>query len=58
MNLVTYIKEVQAELTHVKWPTRRTTLYFSIVVVIISIITALYLGLLDYIFSAILGLFL
>lgn len=57
MNLATYLKEVQAELTHVKWPTRRTTLYFSIVVVVISIITALYLGLLDYVFGAILGLF-
>lgn len=57
MNIATYLKSVQAELTHVKWPTRKTTLYFSIVVVIVSIITALYLGLLDYVFSSILGLF-
>jgi len=57
MNLINYVKEVQSEMTHVKWPTRQTTLYFSIVVVIVSILTALYLGLLDYIFSTILGLF-
>jgi len=57
MNLINYINEVRSEMTHVKWPTRKTTTYFSIVVIVVSILTALYLGLLDYIFSAILGLF-
>ncbi len=58
MNPVDYIKEVQAEMTHVKWPTRKTTLYFTIVVIVVSILTALYLGFFDLIFSRILGLFL
>jgi len=58
MNLFNYIGEVQTEMSRVKWPTRKTTLYFSLVVIIVSIATALYLGLLDYIFSSVLGLFL
>jgi preprotein translocase subunit SecE len=57
MNIIEYIKSVQAEMTHVKWPTRKTTLYFSYVVIAVSIFTALYLGGLDYIFSTIIKLF-
>ena len=57
MNLVNYFKSVQAEMTHVKWPTRKTTMYFSIVVITVSLLTALYLGLLDVIFSRIIELF-
>jgi len=44
-------------MTHVKWPTRKTTTYFSIVVIAVSLLTALYLGLLDVVFSKVIELF-
>lgn len=38
---------------HVSWPSRRLTIMYTIVVVAISAATAIYLGLLDYVFSAV-----
>ncbi|MFA6405255.1 MAG: preprotein translocase subunit SecE [Candidatus Paceibacterota bacterium] len=57
MSLINYFKETKVELTHVNWPTRKQSIVFSIVVVIISILTAFFLGLFDFIFSRILNLF-
>lgn len=51
MQLVTYLKDVQAELKNVKWPSQKTTLYFSIVVVALSVLSAIYLGAFDFAFS-------
>lgn len=45
-----YFKDVRAEMKHVSWPSRQTTIAYTIVVIIVSVLTALYLGLLDYIF--------
>ena len=46
-----YFKEVRAEMKHVTWPSRRLTIVYTLVVIAISLGTAVYLGLLDYIFS-------
>ncbi|HEY4489680.1 MAG TPA: preprotein translocase subunit SecE [Candidatus Paceibacterota bacterium] len=54
MGLIEYIKETKAELKHVSWPTRRQSVIFTIIVVLISIGVAAYLGLFDAIFSFIL----
>ena len=51
MGLVNYVKETRAELKHVSWPTRRQAIIFTIIVIIISLGLALYLGFFDYIFS-------
>ena len=48
-----YFKEVRAEMKHVSWPSRRLTIMYTIVVLAISIATAIYLGLLDYLFAAV-----
>jgi preprotein translocase subunit SecE len=53
MSVTSYFKEVRAEMRHVSWPTRRMVIVYTAVVVGISLLTASYLGLLDYIFSAI-----
>ncbi len=57
MSLISYIKETKGELSHVNWPTRREGIIFSVVVIIISILTALFLGLFDFVFSRILNIF-
>ena len=46
-----YFQEVRAEMKHVSWPSRRLTIVYTLVVIAISLGTAVYLGLLDYIFS-------
>ncbi len=54
----TYIKESLAEMKKVTWPTKKETQQYSILVLVISIVVALYLGLLDYIFNIILEIIL
>jgi len=57
MSVISYLKETKGELSHVNWPTRRQSIVFSLVVIIISILTAFFLGLFDFIFSKILNIF-
>ena len=56
MKLGEYIKETRAELKHVTWPTQRQATAFTLIVIVISIVTALYLGAFDYIFAQLLKL--
>lgn len=51
-----YFKETRAELRHVNWPTRKQTVVFTVLVVAVSLFTAAYLGVFDYMFSWILRL--
>lgn len=51
VKIVDYVKETRAELKHVSWPSRRQATIFTIVVIVISLLTALYLGAFDYLFS-------
>lgn len=54
MAFIEYLKETKAELKHVSWPTRKQAIAFTVVVIAISIFTALFLGLFDTIFSTLL----
>lgn len=47
-----YFKEVRAEMKHVAWPSRTQTIVYTVVVIGVSIATALYLGAWDYLFAA------
>jgi preprotein translocase subunit SecE len=51
MGLINYLRETKAELRHVTWPTKSQTINYTIIVVLISIGTGLFLGLLDYLFA-------
>jgi preprotein translocase subunit SecE len=46
-----YLKGTKAELKHVVWPTKKLTVIYTIVVVILSFLVAYFLGLFDFIFS-------
>lgn len=50
--MIQYLKEVRAEMKHVSWPTRRQTITYTLVVIAISLATAVYLGVFDYLFSS------
>ena len=57
MSLINYLKETRSELKHVSWPTRRQAVVFSVLVVGISLLTAAFLGLFDFIFTTLLKTF-
>jgi len=57
MSIINYFKDTQGELKHVNWPSKSQTVIFSIVVIVISIFTAFFLGFFDYIFGLILDKF-
>jgi preprotein translocase SecE subunit len=46
-----YIKEVRAEMKHVSWPSRAQTIMYTVVVVAVSLFTAVYLGAWDFLFA-------
>jgi preprotein translocase subunit SecE len=50
MGLGNYIRETRGELKHVSWPTRSQALAFTVIVIIISLGLAIFLGVFDYIF--------
>jgi preprotein translocase subunit SecE len=54
MKLINYLKETKGELKHVSWPTKIQTVYFTIIVIILSLITAFFLGFFDTIFAKLL----
>ncbi len=55
MKIVDYVKDTRGELKHVSWPTRAQAISFTLIVIIISVVTALFLGGFDYLFSQILA---
>ena len=56
MKISEYIKETKGEMAHVTWPSRKQAVSYAVLVILISIVTALLLGLFDYIFSRLLTL--
>lgn len=57
MNKITaYFTEAFAELQKVSWPTRKQTINYSIVVIVISLAVAIFFGLLDFAFTWLLGI--
>ncbi len=55
--LINYFKGTKVELTHVKWPTRKQAINFTILVVAVSIGVALFLGFFDMILGYLLQKF-
>lgn len=49
--ILNYFGEVRTELTKVTWPSREQTLNMTWLVIGVSVVVALYLGLLDGIFQ-------
>jgi preprotein translocase subunit SecE len=47
-----YLKETRAELKHVAWPTRTQTIVYTVIVSLISVGVALYIGLFDFVFTS------
>lgn len=54
MSIVDYLRDTRGELKHVSWPTKKQALVFTVLVIALSVLTALYLGLFDVVFARIL----
>ena len=55
--ITTFVKEARVELRKVNWPTREQTIKYTALVVGLSLVVALFLGALDYLFEYILRTF-
>ncbi len=54
--IVQYLKETRAELRKVSWPTRDETVNLTVVVLVVTLGMAAFLGVLDYVFSKLVAL--
>jgi preprotein translocase subunit SecE len=57
MQFIDYLRDTKAELRHVSWPTQKQAINYTIIVLIISIGTGVFLGILDFGFAEILKRF-
>ena len=58
MGFVKYIKETKAEMKHVSWPTKKQAMIYTVLVIAISLIVAVYVGLFDWFFTKVIDTFL
>jgi len=56
MKITEYIKQTRSEMSHVTWPSKQQTIRFTTLVIVVSAITALILGIADFVFSKLLTL--
>lgn len=55
--IIQFVREAKAELMKVNWPTKKQTMNYTILVIVVSALVAAFLGGLDYVFSLILKKF-
>jgi preprotein translocase subunit SecE len=46
-----YFKETRAELKHVTWLSKQDALYYTLIIIVLSVLVAYFLGIFDFIFS-------
>ena len=56
MKITEYIKQTRSEMSHVTWPSRQQTIRFTSLVIVVSAVTAVILGIADFVFSKLLTL--
>jgi preprotein translocase subunit SecE len=55
MGFIEYIKDTKGEMKHVSWPTKKQAVSYTLLVILISVLVAFFLGLADFSFSKLLG---
>jgi preprotein translocase subunit SecE len=56
--IIRYLRETWFELRKVSWPTRREAVNLTVIVILVTSFLAIVLGVMDWVFSAVFGLFL
>jgi preprotein translocase subunit SecE len=57
MRLFDYIRDTKGEMKHVTWPTRNQVIGYTVIILLISVVLALYLGFFDYLFTQVIDRF-
>jgi len=52
MQFIQYLRDTKGELKHVVWPTRHQAIAFTVLVVVLSVVTSVYLGAFDAFFTS------
>lgn len=55
--ILAYFRDVRAELSKVSWPSRKQTIEYTLVVIGLSLAIGVFLGVLDYGFTALVNKF-
>jgi len=55
--IINFLKEVKTEIKKVNWPTKKETLRYTLIVIGVSIVVAIFLGGLDFVFTTLLNKF-
>jgi len=55
-NFFSYLKNVRGELAHVVWPKPRQALMHTLLILIISAFVAVFIGVLDYLLTSLVGI--
>jgi len=55
--IITFLKEVRLEMKKVNWPTRQETIRYTLIVIGVSVVVAVFLGGLDFLFTILLNQF-
>lgn len=55
--ITNFLKEVQLEVKKVNWPTKEETLKYTFIVIVFSVLVAIFLGGLDVIFNNLLKIY-
>ncbi len=58
MSIISYIKEVASESRNIKWPTRKQVISYTLIVIVLSLLLAIYVGALDAAFARLLSILL
>ena len=53
---ITFLREVRAEMNRVTWPTREAVIGGTVAVIVLSLILVIYMGIIDFIVTKLLGL--
>ena len=57
MNILNFLREVKGEMKHVNWPTKKQTLTYTSLVIVVSIFVAAYVGVFDHLFTLVIQQF-
>ena len=55
--IIIFLKEVELEMKKVNWPTREQTIRYTLIVVGICVVVALFLGTFDFLFTTMIDKF-
>jgi preprotein translocase subunit SecE len=57
LKVITYFKEVRVEMKKVNWPSREMTIKYTLIVIGLALVVAIYLGALDVVLTNLLDRF-